>query len=84
VRPFPTTPPSEGKSMNGPTPETTIRVILAEDEGIGHVTVPAESLLVLNLWMDQQLKQLEQRFLHFQTPMNFSRRRNFRPSSDRS
>jgi hypothetical protein len=71
---------SEGNLMNGPAPETTFRVILSDDEGIGHVSVPADSFLVLNVWMDQQLKQLEERFVHFQTPMNFSRRRNFRPS----
>jgi hypothetical protein len=70
--------PLESTPMNGPAPETTFRLKLADDEGIGHVSVPAEPFLQFNVWMDEQLEQLEKRFVQYQTPMNFSRRRNFR------
>ena len=56
----------------------TLSIALAADESLGTVTVDAESLVALNIWMGQQLQVLENRFVDFQTPRTISRRRNSR------
>ena len=67
--------------MSDPAPQSipaSLQLVLANEEGIGHVLVDLEPFVAFNRSINRDLAELEQRFAHFQTPGVPTGRRDFK------